>query len=110
MGQSDLYTFEELESDTGGTKWTSVSPLHNRLWDDLDLSTGGQLTPAMPSGASKLEYFWRFWPRSQLQDQVRAWKRAADEEERTLRGLLTGIALEGLRDSTTWKGCGYRFR
>ena len=41
----------------------------------------------MSSGASKLEFFWRFWPRSQLQDQVRAWKRAADEEKRTYRGL-----------------------
>ena len=28
----------------------------------------------------------------------------------TLRGLLAGIALEGLQDSTTWEGCGYRFR
>ena len=45
------------------------------------------MTPAMSSGASKLEFFWRFWPRSQLQDQVRAWKRAADEEKRTYRGL-----------------------
>ena len=41
MGQSEIYTFEELVSDTGGAEWTSVSTFHDWLWDDLDLSTGG---------------------------------------------------------------------
>ena len=57
---------------------------HDPLWDRLDLSAKGHMTQPPAQGATVLEYFW---PRAEMQAQVRTWKEVAGDQNRTYRGL-----------------------